>query len=368
MAISPGDGRCAACFERLTNDAAEAHQCAAVDNGEGAGLDLPIGTPMGAGRYVVGRALGRGAFGLTYLAWDPRLERRVALKEFLPIDVAGRDKDGRTVRAHSRSQQPVFEYARDRFRNEARLVSRFEHSNIIRVLDFFPDNGTEYMVMEYFPGETLAQYIERHGVIPESAAVGLMCIVLDALTTVHQEHEGERQIHRDMKPSNIYLAAVASNVVPKLLDFGAARNAIGERTRNLTQVLTPGYAPFEQYHARGKQGPWTDVYGCAATLYHMLTAQRPVAAPDRFEGETLAPVRDLVAEISEPTSRAVMAGLELDVDKRPQTATAFRELLETAVTVRHDRDAPPATVAPTIWRRLTGLWRSRGTPTRIFEN
>jgi serine/threonine protein kinase len=283
------------------------------------------------------------------------------------MDVAGRGKDGLTVRAHSRSQQPIFEYARDRFRNEARLVSRFEHANIIRVLDFFPDYGTEYMVMEYFPGETLAEYIDRHGTIPESAAVGLMDIVLDALETVHQQRDGERSIHRDMKPSNIYLANVNASVVPKLLDFGAARNAVGERTRNLTQVLTPGYAPFEQYHTRGKQGPWTDVYGSAATLYHMLAGQRPVAAPDRLEGERLSTPREVMPDVSEPVSTAVMSGLELDGAKRPQTAAAFRQMLDQAVSAG-PVGPPSTTVAPdvSLWNRLSGIWRGRATHTRLF--
>jgi len=202
--------------------------------------------------------------------------------------------------------------------------------------------------MEYYPGETLGEYMDRNGRIPETAALGLMRIVLEALEEVHRERNGERHIHRDMKPSNVYLAAIGASVVPKLLDFGAARTAVGERTQNLTQVLTPGYAPFEQYHSRGAQGPWTDVYACAATLYHMLTAERPAGAPDRYQGEEIATPRDLVPELSEATSRAVMKGLELDRQNRPASAAEFQSML-TAASDALDIGSPPrapSTAAP----------------------
>jgi serine/threonine protein kinase len=157
---------------------------------------------------------------------------------------------------------------------------------------------------------------------------------------VHRERNGERHIHRDMKPSNVYLAAIGASVVPKLLDFGAARSAVGERTQNLTQVLTPGYAPFEQYHSRGAQGPWTDVYACAATLYHMLTGERPAGAPDRYQGEEIATPRDLVPELSDATSRAVMKGLELDRQNRPASAAEFRSMLTAADDALDNSPAP----------------------------
>lgn len=308
--------------------------------------DLSPGIELGNGRYVTGKVLGRGPFGLTYLGWDPRLQRRVALKEFLPVDVAGRSADGRTVQVHSRGQESVLEYARERFRQEARLVSHLDHPNIIRVLDFFPDNGTEYMVMDYLPGETLLAYMNRNGRIPESSAAGLTFIVLDALEEVHRERDGEHHIHRDLKPTNIYLASVGDTVVPKLIDFGAARTAVGEKTRNLTQVLTPGYAPFEQYHSKGVLGPWTDVYACAATLYHMLTGQKPTAAPDRYENDSLEPPRALVPELSATISEGVMEGLILDRKQRPQSAAAFRRVLsgEDMITVERpfDDETEPA--------------------------
>lgn len=320
--------RCPSCFETVAPDGHSelCAPCAALGAPHEA-LDLAVGTLVAGGRYAIGRVLGRGAFGVTYLAWDVQLRRRIAIKEFLPTDVAGRAPDGRTVRAHSHTQHTVLEYARTRFRQEARVVSQFNHANIIRILDFFPENGTEYMVMEYYAGETLAEYMDANGPIPETAAVGLMCIVLDALEEVHQPRDGKSHLHRDLKPSNIYLAAAGTALVPKLLDFGAARAAVGEATRNLTQVLTPGYAPFEQYHSRGKQGPWTDVYASAATLYHMVTGHRPAAAPDRFEGEALSNPRELVPEVSLAASTAILHGLELDREKRPQTAVGFRNLL-----------------------------------------
>jgi serine/threonine protein kinase len=348
MAAPTDLDRCASCFEPLgipiAPDQTVCPRCEAEVAAKGDRThDLALGALLAQGRYTVGRVLGRGAFGVTYLAWDPRLRRRVAVKEFLPIDVAGRSTDRRSVQAHSHGQESIFEYARDRFRQEARLVSQLDHPNIIRILDFFPDNGTEYMVMEYFPGETLGEYMHRNGRIPESAAIGLMSIVLEALEEVHRERDGVQHIHRDLKPSNVYLAAIGATVVPKLLDFGAARTAVGEKTRNLTQVLTPGYAPFEQYHAKGKQGAWTDVYACAATLYHMLTGRKPTAAPDRYESDSLESPRDLVPELSPAVSRAVMDGLALDRQRRPQSAAAFRKVLNDEV--KDDAAKRPTAVA-----------------------
>jgi serine/threonine protein kinase len=312
-------------------------------------MDLAIGAPLRNGRYEIGLVLGRGAFGITYLGWDPNLNRKIAIKEFLPAEIATRSGDQRTVVAFSSQHGRVLEYARERFRQEARVITQFEHPNIIRVLDFFADNGTEYMVMDYYPGQTLGAMLESSGALPEEPAVDLMSIVLAGLEEVHRERDGQRHVHRDIKPSNIYLASVGQRVIPKILDFGAARVAIGERSRNLTQVLTPGYAPFEQYMVKGRQGPWSDVYACAATLYHMLTGERPMAALDRYESDQLRPPHELSPEISRAVSDAVMEGLALDVKNRPADAAAFRSVLRATVrripTTKH-WDAPPEDAAP----------------------
>lgn len=226
------------------------------------------------------------------------------------------------------------------------MVSMFEHANIIKVLDAFDDNGTEYMVMEYFDGETLAEYMDRNGPIVVEAAISMIAIILDALTEVHAERNGQIHIHRDIKPSNVYLALASNRVTPKLLDFGAARTAIGERTRNLTQVLTPGYAPFEQYQNNGKQGPWTDVYAAAATLYHMLTGVRPMAAADRAQGEELANPRVLAPDITEALADALMKGLAMNRTARPQSAREFLDLLEQSASSAVAAPKQSSTAAP----------------------
>jgi serine/threonine protein kinase len=294
-------------------------------------MDLAVGTALRNGRYRLGLVLGRGAFGLTYLGWDPTLLRKVAIKEFLPIEIATRATDRRSVMAFSSQHARTLEYARGRFRDEARVITQFEHPNIIRVLDFFSDNNTEYMVMDYYPGQTLAALLDSSGSLAEEPAVDLMRIVLSGLEEVQRERDGERHIHRDIKPSNIYLADAGERIMPKILDFGAARLAVGERSQNLTQVLTAGYAPFEQYMAKGRQGPWSDVYACAATLYHLLTGERPVAAIDRYEGEELRTPQEVSEEVSADVSDAVMEGMALDPKKRPPDAAAFRSLLRSTV-------------------------------------
>ncbi|HEX9885256.1 MAG TPA: protein kinase [Longimicrobiales bacterium] len=273
-------------------------------------------------RYVVGRVLGEpGGFGVTYLAWDERLHRRIALKELMPRELVARDPDGSTLRPHSTSGQDLFSYTRESFLNEARMVARFKHPNLVKVLDYFEANNTAYFAMEFYEGRTLDGLMNQKGrPLMAGELLPLARPVLRAFSEVH----AEGVLHRDVKPSNIY---VRENGEPIVLDFGAARQTL-ENTRKLTSILTPGYAPLEQYDTDGNQGPWTDVYGCAATFYFALTGKQPTEALRRLQGTAMPSPRELVPTVDPAVDTAIMRGMAMEIADRTPSAEAFLSEME----------------------------------------
>ena len=298
-------------------------------------LLLPVLTRLNQ-RYLVGRTLGKpGGFGVTYLGFDVTLRVKVAIKEYCPRELVGRDVSRKTLVPHSQEDGEIFRFGLQAFLDEARTLARFDHANVVRVRDFFEANGTAYLVMDYYEGESLLEYLARHsGILPWRATLDLMLPVLDGLREVHRHGF----LHRDIKPHNIYLTTQGR---PILLDFGSARQAMGERSRSLSVVLTEGYAPFEQYHSRGQQGPWTDIYGAAATIYLLLTGQTPPPAPERIRGDGLIPPRQLIPDLPPPLNAALINGLAMDVQQRPQTMEQFEEWLHV---VAEGKASPP--IAP----------------------
>jgi formylglycine-generating enzyme required for sulfatase activity/serine/threonine protein kinase len=278
-------------------------------------LFLPHGIIIG-GQYRVGRVLGQpGGFGITYLGWDVHLQQRVAIKEFLPRDIATRHPGQLDVATHTSETRSNFEFGKEQFLREARIVAKLDHPNVVRVRAFFNANGTAYLVMDYYEGLSLGEYLSRvRKVIEPALAVPLIRPVLEALQFVHEHGV----VHRDLKPHNIYLATVGKPIV---LDFGAARQAAGERVHSLSVVLTDGYAPLEQYQRRSSQGPWTDVYGAAATLYRMLTGAAPPTALDRLSDDPLE--RDGWAGIPASLVPAMRRALALTPEARYQSAADF---------------------------------------------
>jgi len=276
-------------------------------------------------QYLIGRVLGKpGGFGMTYLAFDIGLETPVAIKEYLPRDLAGRDSGELTVSAHSPEEGELFRLGLAQFLAEARTLAKFDHAHIVRVRQVFEAHGTAYLVMDYYLGQTLDEYLEsRGGKLPEKTALEILMPILDGLREVHEQGF----IHRDIKPQNIYLTTQGR---PILLDFGAARLAVAERSRSLSVMLTPGYAPFEQYRRRGKQGPWTDVYACAAVLYRMVTGITPPEAPDRMDEDLLEPPSRLEPSLSPSVVEALMVGLNIKAGNRPGTVREFQNLLPSA--------------------------------------
>lgn len=273
-------------------------------------------------RFLIGRVLGRpGGFGITYLAWDISLQTTAAIKEFLPTCSVAREKGNTDVIPNSKEDMEVFSGGLQMFMEEARTLIQFAHPNITRIRDYFTANNTAYLVMEYHQGLPLDQYVKKfEKPLSEDNALGIMLPILDGLQAVHQKDF----LHRDVKPQNIYLT---ENGTPILLDFGSARFAVGNKTSTLTIMLTAGFAPFEQYHQKGRQGPWTDLYACAATLYFLTTGKVPADALERqYNDQLIAPIQ-LNPGLSESFSSAIVKTLAIDFQNRPKSVAAFRSLL-----------------------------------------
>ncbi len=270
-------------------------------------------------QYVIGRVLGHGGFGVTYLGWDMNLARKVAVKEYLPHGVATRTGGAVTVIPFSGQNQRDYEWGLEKFLEEARVVARFSnHPGIVSVVNFFRANGSAYLVMEFLDGDTFQQYLARKGGrIAFNWAVRIMTPVMDALCEVHRIG----LLHRDVSPDNVFLTR---NGQVKVLDFGAARYALGQQSRNLSIILKEGFAPEEQYRTKGNQGPWTDVYAVAATIYQAITGVVPPPALDRLDVDELLLPSALGAEVPAAGEATLMKGLAVRAANRYQSMEDFR--------------------------------------------
>jgi TPR repeat protein/serine/threonine protein kinase len=297
------------------------------------------------GRYRIGRVLGHGGFGITYLAWDNNLHLRLAIKEYLPRDSATRAPDGVSLAIYSGQAGDQFAYGLDRFLEEARALAHFDqHPGIVTVKNFFRAHGTGYCVMDYVQGITLRQYLEQQtgGRITVDDALKLLMPVMDALRAVHKEG----LLHRDLAPDNIYLTEDGRI---KLLDFGAARFAASEHSKSLSIILKPGYAPEEQYRTRGKQGPWTDVYGLAATFYRAITGQVPPESLDRLDNDDLVPPSRLGIAITPGQEATLLQALVVKAEQRFQSMAdlqlAWRSGADLALKPNVDKEGSAKTLA-----------------------
>jgi len=288
------------------------------------------------GQYLIGRALGQGGFGVTYLAWDSDLQARVAVKEYLPNGVAGRGGDEKTVVPYSDVARQEYEYGLERFLEEARTLKKFNaFPGIVSVDTVFRENGTAYLVMEYLDGSTLEEFLHQQGEkIPFASALPLILPVIDAMGAVH----AEGILHRDISPDNVYLTRAGK---VKLIDFGAARNALGHKSKNLSIILKDGYAPEEQYRASGSQGPWTDVYATAATFYHAITGRRPQTSLDRQVEDKVIPPSASGVSIDPVAEAALMKALAVRAADRFPSMQDFKAALMGTVDVRRAPEAAP---------------------------
>jgi len=282
---------------------------------------LPIATRIN--EFEITRVVGEGGFSIVYLAFDHILHRSIALKEYIPSQLASRRGD-QTVAVRSAQHQQTFEAGLRSFINEARLLAQFDHPALVKVYRFWEANGTAYMAMPYYEGRTLKDILREH---PEQANEAwlkrLLVPLLDALTLLHDH----RCFHRDIAPDNIQ---ILDNGEPVLLDFGAARRTIGDMTQAFTVILKPGYAPIEQYAEETdlKQGPWTDLYALSAVLYWAIIGKPPPTAVARVIKDPLEPLAARNLGGFDPAFLSgIDRGLAVRPEARPQSVTAWRKML-----------------------------------------
>ncbi len=273
------------------------------------------------GRYIIGRVLGFGGFGITYIGFDTTLQHRVAIKEYFPSEFATRMPHETQVRIYAGEKKEQFVAGMKKTLDEAKRLAEFHQvPGITQIYDFFEENNTAYIVMELLEGDTLKARLKKVGKMPVEEALPIILAVIAALKEVHAKDI----IHRDISPDNIYLL---ENGQVKLLDFGAARQVTTTHSKSLTVILKLGYAPVEQYQSGGNQGPWTDVYSLAATFYKMITGIRPPESPERRVKDTLKEPSKLGVVIEKNIENALMNALQVRIMDRTKSAEEFEKAL-----------------------------------------
>ena len=304
-------------------------------------MALPCGIELG-NAYTLGRVLGQGGFGITYVARDNSNGRRVAIKEYFPDSMATRSTQ-RTVTAHTGERGEGFAYGKQCFLEEAKTLAAFiGNPSIVRVYRYFEENGTAYFVMEYVEGVSLKDYLRsRGGKISFDEAKRILIPVMDALAVVHSKGI----VHRDVSPDNII---ITENGVIKLIDFGAARYSLGDMSRSLDVVLKHGYAPREQYSRHSRQGPFTDVYSLAATFYRAITGVIPQDSIDRIDNDTLITPRYFCPDLTPQGEYALYKGLAIQPSNRFQSTLQFKDCMLSMAST------PPAQFRPAPTRYQQG--------------
>ncbi len=302
---------CMGCMKEYGGEGACPHCGFDISEYEPALHHLTPGTILN-GKYILGKVLGEGGFGISYLGWDLNLNHKVAIKEFYPSSYVTRQAMYTPeVTMLTGNHQEFYQKGLDKFIEEARVLAKFSGlQGIVQVRDYFQENGTAYIVMEFAEGQTLKKVLDNSGGrLPADQVFEMMRPVIESLSEVHKKG----LIHRDISPDNM-IADADGNV--KLLDFGAARNYISEEEKSLSVVLKPGYTPEEQYRSRGEQGPWTDVYALCATMYRAITGERPTESLDRLNKDDLRKPSSYGIVIEEQQEAVLMKGLAIDKKDR----------------------------------------------------
>lgn len=301
---------CYHCMTEITEKDKFCAMCGKSNSSEVPSHHLIPGTLLN-GKFLVGAAIGEGGFGITYIGRDINLDMRVAIKEFFPNGFVSRSN---TVTARinditSQDKKDFFEKGKERFLSEARILARFSgEPGIVDVRDFFEENNTAYIIMEYLDGIDLKSYLKKNLSLTPENAVKMLFPVMQSLKKVH----AQGLIHRDISPDNIM---VLKNTV-KLLDFGAARSVSAEANKSLSVMLKPGYAPEEQYRSKGNQGPWTDVYAICATLYKCITGITPDDSTQRVYKDEVKLPSAMGFRINPVIENAIMRGMAVHQEDR----------------------------------------------------
>ena len=293
--------------------------------------------------YRILSYLNEGGFGITYRALDIKLDSLRVIKEYMPRHIARRAADGTTVQPIADTDEEAYQTGLVRFEQEGRALGYLDHPNIVQVYRCFEANGTAYLVMKFVEGEDLKDRLDREGPMNEPMLRGMVAALLDGLETLHDAGF----LHRDIKPSNIL---IGSGDRPLLIDFGAARQVVGEMTRSLTPILTPGYAPAEQYDPHGNQGPWTDIYALGATIYCAATGSKPPDVHSRLPNDAYVPLaKSDAGSFSPEFRRAVDWSLNTEIRDRPQSVASWRTAFGLdggSKAVRYDRSRGSSSPRP----------------------
>ena len=348
------DHICFGCFQERPEGSSVCPFCGFHAEEEQPFLALPMGTVL-SGRYITGKVLGVGGFGITYLGYDLTLEIKVAVKEYMPSGLATRHSNRYGVALIGR-EQTDYQSGMKRFLDEARILAKLQNTpNIVSVQDYFQENNTAYFVMEYIDGMSLKAYIaSQGGKIPYRQALTILMPVMQALTQVH----ALGLTHRDISPDNI---SITSNGESKLLDFGAARFSLGDE-KSISVILKHGYAPEEQYSSKGNQGPWTDVYAMGATLYRCVTGALPPDSIMRVHADTLKSPSALGISLPPYVEQSILKALAVKAEDRFPTMADFMDGLTGKTQVPHRTAASPdadtaekSTAKPRFRQRSAGV-------------
>ena len=314
--------RCTSCFEEYDETLEACPHCGYVKGTPPEELSqLFPGTEL-AGRYIVGKAVGFGGFGITYKAWDKKLDVVVAVKEYYPSGIVNRTPGTKEVVIYAKKRQKEYDYGKERFLDEARNMAKFSSEpNIINVFEYFEENNTAYIAMEFLNGISLSTYLHTNEEkIDSDQGLDIARSIGSALCKIHEKGI----IHRDVSPDNIFLCFGGGI---KLIDFGAARFSQDE-SKLMTIILKPGFAPPEQYEKINEQGPWTDVYALGATLYYVLTGVKPEESTNRKINDTLPYPHTLEPSIPENLSNCIMKAMAIDLKLRFPNVEEFLKALE----------------------------------------
>lgn len=342
---------CPGCMEELKSGANFCAKCGyRIGKEEVNPRCLPPYTIL-AGKYLLGKVLGEGGFGVTYLGWDLNLEMKVAIKEYFPTGLATRDTTNTTMtqlQILPGNAKTYYDKGLAKYTEEAKLLSRFaKEDGIVSIKDYIYENGTAYIVMEYIDGESLKSEMERMShPYSEELVIKRIMPILNVLEHVH----AVGIMHRDISPDNIMIEKGGK---VRLIDFGAARVATGDDNKSLTIMLKHGYAPEEQYRTKGQQGPWTDVYSICATMYRMLTGEVPEDAMDRLYQDKLKLISQFPTNCSPELNRILMKGLSVRANQRYQSIAELRR--EIALIPSSSNPAARETVDPPIQEMTQSL-------------
>lgn len=288
-------------------------------------LVLPPGTTVYGDRYILGKVVGKpGIFGITYISWDTYTETKVAIKEYFPSICVSRYAGQLYPVPHSPDDLIHFRFGMEQFIKEAKKLVNFNHPNIVRVRDYFEENKTAYMVMNYYEGEPFLKYLASHGgKLNWKSACTIMLQLLDGLKVVHDKN----YLHHDIKPHNIIYLREEKR--PVLISFSTARFEFYQSIFGTSETMLSKYSPIENYVSNIKQGPWTDIYSCGATLYRIISGEDPPTAPERMLVDQMIYSSRLIADIPDDIARAVLKAMALDISERPHNIKQFKELIQT---------------------------------------